>query len=312
MNELAPICLFTYNRIEETIQTVSALKKNYLAKESDLIIFSDGHKDESTKKKVTEIRNYLKTVTGFKTVKIKESEINKGLANSIIHGVSEVIYKYGKTIVLEDDLITTPNFLNFMNQALDFYKDDDTIQSINGFSLKINNPENIYFHKRTFPWGWATWKNVWSQRLFDKDYIQNKITDNPKLLKKFNKICGNDMASMLQDSMSGVNSSWYVRWVFNHFSNNKYSVYPTLSKVVNIGFMYESTHCNGINTYISELDNKFNMSFTFVKLKELDKDMNKEFLRYFKKSYKLFFRIGLLKNLYGRKLLINEIKRKFF
>ena len=135
-----PICLFTYNRLHETKQTVKALKENFLAMESDLFVFSDGPKNDAGRLKVEAVRQFLTSVNGFKSVKVFESEQNKGLANSIISGVSQIIQKYGKVIVLEDDLITSTNFLNFMNQALDYYASKEKIFSISGFGHKVGLP----------------------------------------------------------------------------------------------------------------------------------------------------------------------------
>lgn len=312
MKNLAPICLFTYNRLDQTKQTVEALQKNFLAKKSDLIIFSDGAKNELAIIKIKEVRKYLKSITDFKTVTIYESSNNKGLANSIIDGVSKVIKQYGKVIVLEDDLISTPNFLDFMNQALDFYKESYRIQSINGYSLKIENKLDIYFHQRTFSWGWATWKDRWSSYLFDKDHIQQKIKSTENILSEFDRICGNDISNMLQDSISGINNSWYVRWTFDHFINKTYAVFPTSSKIFNIGFVGEATHCVGINTYISEIDTSYKRTFLFLDFEKMNRKQNIQFLRYFKKSYKLMFRIKLLNNFNGLNQLSKEIKHRLF
>ncbi len=121
---LAPIVLFVYNRLSHTKQTVESLQKNYLADQSELFIFSDGPKNELDRQKVENVRKYLNSINGFKNIVIKESQENKGLANSVISGVSEIISKYGKIIVMEDDLVSAPGFLKFMNEALEFYKDN--------------------------------------------------------------------------------------------------------------------------------------------------------------------------------------------
>ena len=164
-SKLAPICLFTFNRLEETKQTVEALQNNFLACESDLFIFSDGPKNELTKDKVIAVREFLMTIHGFKSITIFESKFNKGLANSIIDGVSQIINEFGKVIVLEDDLVTTPNFLDFMNQGLEHFKNNQRIYSISGFVPLIKNPHDFDFflHERSYPWGWATWNQEWSQ-----------------------------------------------------------------------------------------------------------------------------------------------------
>jgi GR25 family glycosyltransferase involved in LPS biosynthesis len=309
INNLAPICLFTYNRFSETKQTVEALKKNPLAKESDLFIFSDGSKNNETSEKVKKVRHYLKSVKGFKSVNLFISEGNKGLAKSIIEGVSKIFESFDTVIILEDDIETHPNFLNFMNEALDFYKNDKSIQSINGYSLEIESQSDVYFQKRTFSWGWATWKEYWSSEIFDRKLISEHINENVNLLKLFNKYCGDDIAGMLLDSLNRKNNSWYVRWAFNHFVNNRYAVYPTKSLVNNIGFVEESTHCQGINTYVSNFENEEKRKIRFTKV-ILAQEEEKQFLSYFKKWYKLKFRLKLLKNKHGRRLLFNEIKNR--
>jgi GT2 family glycosyltransferase len=161
----SPICLFTYNRLDLTKRTVEELQKNYLAPESNLIIFSDGPKTPESSKQVMDLRKYLKTIEGFLSVEIYESPRNKGLADSIISGVSSVVEKYGKAIVLEDDLLTTPNFLSYMNQAMEYYENSKEIISICGYGLKIKKPyyykEDVYLYGRSFSWGWATWVDRW-------------------------------------------------------------------------------------------------------------------------------------------------------
>jgi len=309
--QLAPICLFTYNRLSETKQTVEALQNNFLAKESDLFIFSDGGKNEVSKVKVQEIRAYIKTIVGFNSINIVESIENKGLANSIISGVTQVVNKYEKVIILEDDLITSPNFLNFMNQALDFYKNDAQVQSINGFSLLINsNINDVYFQTRPFPWGWATWQDRWREELFNKSEIKKEIDLNKELLKNFKNKCGRDISKMLVDSVNGVNDSWYVRWTYNHFINKTISVYPRESLVANIGFGADGTHCKGINTYRYKLLEKTKINFKFLKYKDLDKKTENDFLKYFTYAYKLKVRLKYLTTKSGRKTLKEDIKEK--
>jgi GT2 family glycosyltransferase len=112
--KLAPITLFVYNRLDHTIDTVMALQKNDLSKESELFIFSDGPKNKDDEKKVLAVRKYIKSIKGFKKVTIFESKKNKGLANSIISGVTKIINKYGRIIVLEDDIVTSKYFLIFL------------------------------------------------------------------------------------------------------------------------------------------------------------------------------------------------------
>ena len=308
---LAPICLFTYNRLNEAQQTLEALQKNFLADESDLWVFCDAAKNEQDKIKVERVRQYLQSIKGFKSVEIRISEEHRGLASSIISGVSMMLEKYEEIIVLEDDLITSPNFLNFMNQALVFYKNDSKIQSINGFSLPLKDKSfEVYFQTRTESWGWATWKDRWDPAVFNKNYLAGLITSDPTILKKFNKKCGADISQMLLDSIHNKNDSWYVRWVFDHFKNEHVGVYPVSSFITNIGYNSDATHCKGVNTYIFEPVNPSKTEFNFPAFHPIDKQMEKEFLSYFSIKHKIRIRIKLLKTSKGRRQFFKEFKMK--
>ena len=309
--KLAPIILFTYNRLEETKQTILALQKNNLAKDSELYVFSDGSKNKEGKKKVEELRLYLQQITGFKKIVIFKSPINQGLANSVIEGVTKILEEFGKVIVLEDDLITSPNFLNFMNQALEFYEFDKKIKSVNGFSLDIKSKiDSVYFQTRPFPWGWATWKDRWNQQIFDKKRISDELETDKLILKKFNKKCGDDMSKMLLDSLNEINDSWYVRWTYSHFINNKISVYPSRSFIENIGFSADSTHCGPIDSYKYKLEVRQNINLSLSDFDSINLKQEKNFLKYFTISYKLLFRLKLLLTLKGFKLVLKELKFK--
>src|SRR5690606_31084323 len=151
-----------------TQQTVEALQKNILAEESDLIIYSDAEKHQKNRGSVNDVRAYIKTIDGFNSVSIIERDKNYGLANSIIDGVTTVVEKYGKVIVLEDDLVTSPYFLQFMNDGLNIYDENKDVASIHGYVYPVNGhlPE-IFFLRGADCWGWATWKDMWA--LFETD-----------------------------------------------------------------------------------------------------------------------------------------------
>jgi hypothetical protein len=280
---LAPICLFTYNRLEETQKTVDALKKNYLASDSDIFIFSDGAKNENGKNKVEEVRQYLKTINGFKSVTIFQSENNKGLATSIISGVTQILERYGKVIVLEDDLITSANFLNFMNQALDFYEFNSSVFSISGYSFNLpslkNNKADFYIGYRASSWGWGTWKNQW-------DKVSWEITDfkqfiwNPVKHLKFLR-GGSDMSLMLWRQMNDKIDSWAIRWCYHQFKNNLFTVYATKSKIINIGVGNNATHTKRNSRFEVELDDGKQEIFKFEQNVSIDRELAKEFRQNF-------------------------------
>ena len=163
---LAPIVLFVYNRPWHTEQTVKALQKNELAKESELFIYSDAAKNEEQRESVDEIRNYLKKINGFKKVTVIKREKNWGLANSIIDGVTKIVNEYGKIIVLEDDLVTSPYFLKFMNDSLMYYKDEKMVMAISGYSYPIirqncSQINETYYLRITSSRSWPTWSDSW-------------------------------------------------------------------------------------------------------------------------------------------------------
>ncbi|WP_430972678.1 sugar transferase [Sunxiuqinia rutila] len=245
---LAPICLFTYNRLAETEQTIEYLKNNFLAKQSELFIFSDSYKNEQSKPKVKAVRDYIRTVDGFKSVTIFEMSTNLGLANSIISGVSKIIKKYGKAIVLEDDLITSSNFLDYMNQSLDYYEFNSKVFSIAGYSIKVNTPadfkSDVYFKGRATSWGWATWEDRWNSVDWELNDI-NAFFKSRKQKRHLRKH-GDDLLKILRDYTKGRNDSWAIRFAYNQIKSNKVSVAPVISKVRNIGFGGDATHCKAV------------------------------------------------------------------
>ncbi|PGK34790.1 sugar transferase [Bacillus anthracis] len=281
---LAPVIIFVYNRPEHTIQTIEALSKNELARESNIFIFSDAAKNEESVEKVKVVRDYIDSVEEkkyFKSFTITKSEANKGLAKSVIHGVSEIISKYGKVIVLEDDLITAPDFLIYMNDALDYYCNLDKVWSISGYNIPIAFPKDykseIYYSYRGCSWGWATWKNRWDQVDWDvKDYVEFK--SSRRLKNRFNR-GGRDMANMLDSQMEGIIDSWAIRWCYTQSRRNLLTVYPVKSRVKNIGLDGSGTHSGITSHYNVEIDKNF------TKCSFDDPDLNQEILKNFQNHY---------------------------
>jgi hypothetical protein len=294
MQMQTPILLFTYNRLAETKQTILNLKKNIGAKDSELIIYSDAAKDESAIYSVQAVRDYLKTISGFKSVKIIERSINFGLANSIITGVTEVIENYGQVIVLEDDLITSNNFLLYMNAALNFYKENDKIWSISGYTPPIDYPAGYCFDSafgiRASSWGWATWSDRWKS-------VDWSISDYHEFLKDrsaqkgFNR-GGSDMCKMLNEQKSGKINSWAVRFCYSQFRQEKYDVIPTVSKIQNIGFASDATHTKGMySRFTTPLDVSETTQFKFATTPSIIPTALKQFQKLFSVSTRLKYKI---------------------
>jgi hypothetical protein len=255
---LAPIALFVYNRLEHTKKTVEALQKNNLATESELFVFSDSWKSEEGRARVEEVRTYIKTISGFKKVEVVERNENFGLAKSIISGVTELVSKYGKVIVLEDDLVTSPYFLKYMNEALDMYTDNNEIISIHGYMYPIKSIYSVpgtSFIKGADCWGWATWKRGWD--LFEKN--GQKLLDeleSKNLTTEFDFAGSYPFTHMLEGQIAGKNSSWAIRWYASAFLKNKLTLYPNQSLVQNVGMDGSGRHSGITSAYDSVASQK--------------------------------------------------------
>ena len=243
MQTFAPIVLFVYNRPEHTARTIKFLRQNELAQESRLFIFSDGPKSPEDDEKVLEVRTFLKTVDGFKSVKVIESTENQGLAQSVISGASEVLEKYQKVIVLEDDLLTSNDFLNFMNFALDAYRDEPRVFSVSGYSYPLaplkSYPYSAYFSHRGSSWSWGIWLDRWQTIDWE---IQGDFINNKAQQQAFNKTCGPDLSNMLIKHLNGKIDSWAIRFAYNAFIQDKLHVLAAKNKVKNIGHDNTGTH----------------------------------------------------------------------
>ncbi|MCE7065564.1 glycosyltransferase [Dyadobacter sp. CY326] len=234
---LAPIVLFCFNRPAHLAQTIEALQQNELAAESDLIIYSDGPKKQSDEALIEELRSYLKNIQGFKTIKVIKSERNNGLAASVINGVTEVLKEFKKAIVLEDDMLSAPDFLTFMNEALEAYESRNDIFSVSAYgppiSLPVNYKKDLYLAPRASSWGWGTWLNRWEKADWEVNAF-SELTKNKIERDKFTS-GGEDLWPMLVKQQRKVIDSWAIRWTYSQFLNNAFGVYPVHSKIRNIG-----------------------------------------------------------------------------
>jgi len=251
---LAPVILFVYKRYDHTEKVLNALNKNLLASESELFIFCDGAKSEKDRadvEKTRQIAEKFSKTSDFKKVEIHMAEKNSGLATSVINGVTEIINRYGNVIVLEDDLVTTKDFLSYMNSALDFYEKNEKIWSISGFSFfdpeKLDYPHDVYMTYRGCSWGWATWKDRWEKVDWKvSDYASFRI--NPFKRRKFT-VSGNDMPGMLDCQMKGFISSWAIRWCYQQNELGMYTVFPKYTRIQNIGTDGSGTHSGNNHSY---------------------------------------------------------------
>lgn len=244
-----PIVLFVYARPSHARLTIAALLKNPGVELSDLIVFSDAARTPDKQTSVDEVRAYLKTITGFRSVTIHHRLHNFGLAKSIIEGVTEVLRDHQCVIVLEDDMETSPYFLTYMNEALERYTDDDRIASIHGYVYPVNQPlPEAFFLRGADCWGWATWQRAWVHFNPDGQHLLDELKRR-QLIGVFDLNGAYPFSKMLEDQIKGNNDSWAVRWHASAFLADKLTLYPGRSLVHNTGNDSSGTHCSGSDTH---------------------------------------------------------------
>lgn len=255
MQQLAPIALFVYNRPEHTRRTLKFLKQNFLADESRLFIFSDAAKDDRQSAEVAKVRDVIRSVDGFKSVHITERNTNFGLANSIIDGVSTLTGKYGKVIVFEDDLISSPFTLQYFNDALKNYENEERIMHIGAYMYPLKNKglPQTFFYRAASSWGWATWGRAW--RNFEPDI--DKIIGQFDADKKYRFSIDGKMNfwKQIREFKRGKNNSWAIRWYASVFLNNGLTLNPSVSLINNIGHDGSGIHSGKNDIYDVKISN---------------------------------------------------------
>jgi hypothetical protein len=276
MTTRAPIALFVYKRPLHTTRALESLRKNEWAGESDLYVFCDGPKSDEDRASVAAVRKTIDALTGFRNVYGTFREKNLGLAKSIISGVTDVVNKHGRVIVVEDDLVSSPNFLQFMNQALATYEPNRKIFSVTGYNFLTDIPagykKQVFLSYRPSSWGWGTWSDRWSRADWEvKDFPS--FIGSKRAQIRFNR-GGDDLTGMLVQQMEGKLDSWGIRWCFTHFLHEAYCLVPTISKINNIGFDVSGTHCRTSEKYDVPLDDG-TMETELPDDIEIDEDMTK-------------------------------------
>ncbi len=284
---LAPVALFVYNRLEHTRRTVEALRANDLARQSDLFVFADGPKNESVAPAVEAVRKFIRTIDGFKSVTIIERERNLGLSKSVISGVTQLCNEYGRAIAVEDDVVTTPDFLAFMNGALQRYVDEPRIFSVSGFNFSLKVPKDYaydaYCTYRSMSWGWGTWRDRWEKTDWSvSGYASFSRDKNQQQL--FNR-GGEDLSSMLALQMAGKIDSWSIRWDYVHFKHNALALLPVISRVCNIGFDGTGIHCRRETMKQPVLSSVCKTEYCFPNLLEADQFFAAEIQRLHRTSF---------------------------
>lgn len=312
MTNLAPIIVFCYNRPEHLRKTMNWLRANKHAKESPLYVFCDGPKVNATDELLQKIAaaravvDEMAVVPAFKEVHVVKRDENLGLGTSIITGVTEVINKHGKAIILEDDLETSPLFLDYMNKCLDHYEARKSVFSISGLSrphperfYPADYPYDVYVSLTHHPTGWGTWADRWVQVDWDaKAY--DVMKDQPEMIAAFRRIEYPEWEDLKRVKENGKNI-WSVRFGLAHFVNHAVSICPIVSYINHIGWDEEGTNatCGGHVWNFERLADKEDIRFCDILY--ADKRIINAWYSFTVPHRRSWF--GRLKNWYGRKFL---------
>ncbi len=306
----APVAMFVYNRADHFKETYEALAKCEESKYTDLIVFSDGAKNEKTQEAVNQVRAFAKEIKDrkeFNTVKIIENPVNKGLAKSIIEGVTRVINEYGKIIILEDDCVCSPYFLSYMNKCLNYYENNKNIGSISGYAPAIGFPPDyngdVFTAYRSCSCSWGTWADCWNGADWElKDFAE--FCKNPKLIKKLNSN-GNDRFMRLYRQTKGNGSSWSVRFGAHLVKNDLLTVYPKYSYIKNIGCDESGVHSKSEDAEKMSVD----LEKAIKEPKITKVELNKKIQKTMKKHYSYGF-VSDFKKLIATTLIVLKCKIK--
>jgi len=270
--KIAPIAMFVYNRPEHTEQAIKALRGNDLASKSDLFIFADGAKSDARREAVREVRLMTRGINGFKSITMVERERNFGLSKSIIGGVTQLCEEYGRAIAIEDDVMTAPDFLTFLNYALDRYEGEPEIFSVSGFNYPMvappTYPYDVFFSPRSACWGWATWRDRWNRADWSIGDFREFIADREQR-KRFNR-GGDDLTWLLTRQVAGRVDSWDIVWAYTHFRQNGVAMFPVVSKAYNIGLDGSGVHCRRAPFSQVPLNSRADSCYRFPDTVQLD------------------------------------------
>lgn len=234
--QLAPVVLFAYCRLDHLAQTVTSLLRNPEAHESDVIVFSDGARNRADEPSVAAVRTFLGQLRGFRSHRIIQRETNLGLARNIVGGVTQALTAHERVIVVEDDLQLSPYFLQYINDGLNYYKNNPRVASIHGYVYPIEAPlPETFFLRGADCWGWATWRDRWGWFNPDGSWLLRELRAQ-KLESQFDFQGAHDYMAMLENQVAGHNDSWAIRWHASCFLREALTLYPGRSLVHNIGF----------------------------------------------------------------------------
>lgn len=241
---LAPVVLFAFNRPDHTQKTLSAIARNRLARETDLFVFVDGPRNEADIGPIQEVCALASSITEFKSVTLVRQDVNIGLANNIVRGIDQVLEKHHRIIVLEDDIVTSPAFLNYMNESLSHFEAEEKIWHICGYNepTGARDYRKTHFSRLMNCWGWGTWRDRWCH--FEKDPARLQAEFTPEMIERFNLDIGEKFWFQVLANADGRMNTWAIFWYATIFKQDGLCLNPDVSYVRNIGFDGSGEHCN--------------------------------------------------------------------
>lgn len=262
------IGVFCYNRAAKLKTCIEALLKNPECASMDIVFFSDGYKKEADKQGIMEVRAYIDSLTGFRNVIKHYRDRNYSTGPNFQTGLTFLSENYDEFIVVEDDLVVSPNYIKYLMDGLDFYRKDKSVFCITAYVFPITKektyPYDTIVYKRFCSYGWAGWADRFDTVIWDKDQLQHMMDTSPGFKKRMNAE-GYDLVRMLKKQISGVISTWDVQLQAHVAENQLKVIYPVLSKVSNIGFDEESTNTFGINYLVTPIDKGVKRTFSYCK-----------------------------------------------
>jgi hypothetical protein len=254
-----PIVIFLYKRPHHARKLLDSLEKCSRLTECDIFIYCDGVKNPVDLAKVIETRSVAREFASKNNANVVEREHNMGLAQSIVGGVSQMCEKYGRVIILEEDFILHPYFLDFMLQSLDYYAADETVAQVAGFSFPIDKSANTdaFFMPIISIWGWATWQRAWNLFSWDTLSAVEALNANPQIQYKFNLDNSYPYSDMMFQVAKGQLDAWAILWYWQTFSKNKLTLFPRQSLVWQNGFDAAAVHTKEVWPGMQESLDKF-------------------------------------------------------
>ncbi len=246
----APVCVFAFRRPEHTQRTLAALTQSPIAGKTPLIVHVDGPRTEEEAGLVRQVAALAEAQTAFASVEVLKRDENAGLARAIQDGVSQTMQAHGRAIIVEDDIVTSPAFLNYMNLALDRYADEPDVWHISGYNEPIaenRDRRGAAFWRFMSCWGWASWADRWSH--FERDPAGLLERFSPEDIHRFNLDGAHDFWGQVQANARGDIRTWAVFWYATIFRNDGLCLAPYRSYAENIGFDGSGTHCGDADGY---------------------------------------------------------------